>query len=287
MSPLKQTGCIYIVKNIINNKYYVGQTRLRNPICRWKEHLDDACNRKTNLRFYRAIRKYGIENFVFQVIETNIPLELLDDKEKEYIIKFDSFEHGYNETRGGQDPCHSKLKKEQVLEIIEKIKRNEKTFVEIAKEYDVNCSTISDINNGDTWNFDGITYPILNKCNKKGLSESEVDDIYAKLKNGEKISSIAYEYNISKTMVHNINNGLAHPRIDTNYPIRKTYVGSKKMEINTLNTIVDLLQNTKMSYAKIGDKLNLSHKTISNINKGIHNKDILMQIGIEHFPIRK
>ena len=119
------------------------------------------------------------------------------------------------------------------------------------------------------------------------MSEAEVDDIYAKLKNGEKIDSIAYEYNISRTMVHNINNGFAHPRINEDYPIRKTYVGSRKIEINVLNEIVGLLQNTKMSYIKIGDKMNLSHRTISNINNGVYNKNVLMQIGISQFPIRK
>lgn len=57
--------------------------------------------------FYRAIRKYGWENFSWEVIEDNIATEEeLNEKEKYYIQKYDCFdnkEKGYNTTSGGEN----------------------------------------------------------------------------------------------------------------------------------------------------------------------------------------
>ena len=56
--------------------------------------------RNTNL--YQAMRKYGIENFSFEVIEECLPEEL-NEREIYWIDYYDSFnkEKGYNMTPGG------------------------------------------------------------------------------------------------------------------------------------------------------------------------------------------
>ena len=51
---------------------------------------------------HRAIRKYGIENFTSEILEKNIPENLLDIREEYYIQKYDTFYQGYNATLGGQ-----------------------------------------------------------------------------------------------------------------------------------------------------------------------------------------
>ena len=55
-----------------------------------------------------AIRKYGKENFKVEIID-NCTEEQLDDLERFYIAKYNSYENGYNLTRGGQDGIGSKL----------------------------------------------------------------------------------------------------------------------------------------------------------------------------------
>ena len=88
---------IYTFKNLINGKIYVGQTN--KPEKRLWEHLHAAKEGHVSLLYY-AIRKYGEENFIFEVIE-DCENDLANEREKYWISKFDSFENGYNMTTGG------------------------------------------------------------------------------------------------------------------------------------------------------------------------------------------
>lgn len=66
---------------------------------RWKQHI---YNSKIGSQYpiHRALRKYGIENFSFSVLE-ECEISELNNKEVEWITKFNSYEEGYNCTRGG------------------------------------------------------------------------------------------------------------------------------------------------------------------------------------------
>lgn len=93
-------GNLYIIKNTVNDKVYIGKTY--NTIeQRFKEHKQDARreSRKHN-KFQRAIRKYGEENFYIELLG-QFEEGLLEDKEIEYIAKYDSYHNGYNSTLGG------------------------------------------------------------------------------------------------------------------------------------------------------------------------------------------
>ena len=66
----KFTGYIYKITNTINNKVYIGQTRV-NIYRRIRQHFTSAFNLKSlgyNTYFHKAIRKYGITSFVFEKI---------------------------------------------------------------------------------------------------------------------------------------------------------------------------------------------------------------------------
>lgn len=95
---------IYKIINNINKKVYIGQTK-RTIEIRWKQHLREYKDKDYAL--YKAMRKYGIENFTIEVIE-NCSEEELNEKEEFYIRKYNShinFEksNGYNMTLGGQN----------------------------------------------------------------------------------------------------------------------------------------------------------------------------------------
>ena len=93
---------IYKVTNQINQKSYVGKTELSFSK-RKANHLSDT-RRGCDFAFHRALRKYGEENFVWEIVEDNInDKELLDDKEKYYIALNESFgPKGYNMSEGGE-----------------------------------------------------------------------------------------------------------------------------------------------------------------------------------------
>jgi predicted GIY-YIG superfamily endonuclease len=63
---------IYIYENLINGKVYIGQTRDLNI-----RHMSHKCGNK-NIPFDFAIKKYGIENFSFNVITCSTSQEIAD-----------------------------------------------------------------------------------------------------------------------------------------------------------------------------------------------------------------
>ena len=96
---------IYKITNKINNKVYIGQSV--NITKRWNTHRrhSQIKNKDYDKYLYRAFRKYGIENFSFEVIE-ECPRELLNDRECYYIQLYKSNDdyYGYNETSGYNQP---------------------------------------------------------------------------------------------------------------------------------------------------------------------------------------
>lgn len=93
-------GYIYLITNKINNKKYVGKT-IHSIEKRWKEHIRDSKKEKCEIRpLYRAIRKYGAENFSIKEIDTGQGEEL-SGKEQYWIQHYNTYEDGYNATLGG------------------------------------------------------------------------------------------------------------------------------------------------------------------------------------------
>ena len=94
---------IYVITNTINNKQYVGLSK--NCYKRWADHYSKCytSNKEDDIEkvLYKAMRKYGRENFTFQIIE-ECPEEQLSDREKYWIEKLDTYHKGYNETPGGE-----------------------------------------------------------------------------------------------------------------------------------------------------------------------------------------
>lgn len=93
-------GFIYIIKNTINEKVYIGQTT--NTIeYRFSQHLDCAKRNYKNSILYNAMRKYGSKHFYVELIE-EVPFEKLDEREIYWISYYDSYNNGYNSTIGGK-----------------------------------------------------------------------------------------------------------------------------------------------------------------------------------------
>ena len=97
---------IYLITNKVNGKKYVGQ-HCGDSESRWKQHLRESLNLSNNKPLYSAMRKYGLDNFTYKVLE-EIPFEKgqkeLDLREIYHIHNQNSYigtGDGYNLTLGG------------------------------------------------------------------------------------------------------------------------------------------------------------------------------------------
>ncbi len=91
---------VYKITNLINQKSYVGSSiRVEK---RWREHCNTAFNKNSpryNYPLYKAFRKYGLENFKFEILKDDFSnYEEMVQYEHDMIIYFKSYSNGYNQT---------------------------------------------------------------------------------------------------------------------------------------------------------------------------------------------
>lgn len=123
---------IYKYTNKLNGKCYIGQSK--NIALRFRSHLNATNKPKTVFDF--ALKKYGIENFEFTILEKCGKSEL-DVREKYYIGKYKSLvtENGYNVSKGGDASNYVCV---SVLMIDRKTKEVIKSF---PSTLEANCET--------------------------------------------------------------------------------------------------------------------------------------------------
>lgn len=151
---------IYKITNKLNGKCYIGQSQ--NIFKRWSVHGNKNKSNNCDMAIAKAVTKYGIENFTFEILELCNKNEL-NDKEKYWVSKFDTYVKGYNSTTGGDSPeesAFSKLKKDTIDVLHKQLLDNIIPIVELAKMYGVSESTIRAVNTGDTWINSELDYPI-------------------------------------------------------------------------------------------------------------------------------
>lgn len=109
---MKITG-IYRIINIITNDIYVGSAA-RGINLRWNQHKSDLkLNKHGNIHLQRAYNKYGVENFIFEIIEKCESIKCIE-REQYYI---DTLKPRYNIDLKAGSPLGRKITPEQCLEI--------------------------------------------------------------------------------------------------------------------------------------------------------------------------
>ena len=93
----ERTGVIYMAT--VNSKSYVGLTV--NFEKRKHQHSYEVNH--GGYHFHSAVRKYGADSVRWEILEDNIPEELLPEREKYWIAFYDTYRNGYNMTEGGED----------------------------------------------------------------------------------------------------------------------------------------------------------------------------------------
>lgn len=216
---------IYIIKNDINNKVYIGQST--NSKIRFQGHCKPSGATRENALISKAIQKYGKEHFWYEILESQI--EDYNEKEQYYIKKYNSIiPNGYNILTGGEAPPIMKgenhveaiLSKEQVIQLTEDLKNTKESFESLHKKYGfVSRTSISDFNKGKTYHRE-IDYPIRKEVTNGKLTEEQIDQIIYLLKNTSlSYATISRWFNMDYKTASRIDKGLLHKR-NIEYPIR-------------------------------------------------------------------
>ena len=121
---------IYKFTNKINNKVYIGlDTGTIEEARRYKDHKHSYKNVTRNSYFYKAIRKYGFENFSYEILENCENINDLNDKEIYWISYYNSTDKdcGYNILPGGRGYTFNDIKCDKTREtLIENRKKGSK-----------------------------------------------------------------------------------------------------------------------------------------------------------------
>lgn len=92
---LKNKIGVYQIRNIINDKVYVGSSK--DIYKRKKQHFSSLIqNKHENNKLQKSFNKYGLKNFKFEVLETLSDIKELINTEQYWIDKLNSVKNGYN-----------------------------------------------------------------------------------------------------------------------------------------------------------------------------------------------
>lgn len=220
---------IYCITNNINRKQYVGLSK--DCLKRWADHYSKSYHptKDDEIRkpLYMAMRKYGRENFSFSILE-ECPQEKLKEREIYWINKLDTYNSGYNATKGGDLPeghvlCGeehgmSKLTTEQVIFCRKAYQRGERSkdvweskFKDIIK-----YSGFQNMWHGRSWK--NIMPEVFNNNPnpRKKFSDEDIIKIKQLYKNGKTCAEIYHIFNkkISRTTINDICNERRYKNIN-------------------------------------------------------------------------
>lgn len=285
---------IYKFTNLINSFSYIGQTKDAQK--RKIQHKSASFNKKSNsysTPFHIAARKYGWENFSFEILEEIDDMffqDYIDERERFFINYYNSLvgQKGYNVLSGGlkngsrtkksfDDCCEcSKLfTREEIIKIQDMLIKGYQ-YYEIKKLFPIlTNSFLTNINTGLNFKRDNLNYPLSNFHSR--FSKTTQEEIIQELKNGTKLSDISKKYGISTSYISSINKGKRWYKKDESYPLHK-YTLSGKWSKDCKYDIIF----TDLTFEQLANKYNKSIAAIKAVSQGKNRRDKRLC-----YPLRK
>ena len=235
---------VYKITCLITNKLYFGKSNekrkrwenehSKNPWIKKKPGQKDACP-----KLYRAMRKHGLKNFKYEIVEYFQTAKDAFIAEDKYINMYNTIEKGMNLQRGGQYLLdakfyeHSDQAKAEVakkkgkypLELIRNIKRalaHQVSYTEITRRFGISRIYMGKIKRGTyfIWLMPKLNDLIDKKRFEKMptehneramfnnpnnvVSENDILEIKKLILAGNKYSHIAKQFNIENGVVERI-----------------------------------------------------------------------------------
>jgi len=267
---------IYIIKNNINNKVYIGQAK--DTTKRFESHCKPSSADDGDL-ISAAILKYGKNNFYYEILEKQI--ENYNERESYWIKYYNSVvPHGYNILSGGNEPSvmcgeihpESILTTEKIEQLTYDLRNTDLKYTDLAKKYGfISKTSIEEFNYGKTYFRKYIEYPIRKENIIGKLKNEDVNNIIGLLNTTylsyEEIGAI---YKVEARTISRINRGILHHKDDLKYPIRDGVVsgGKSSLTYDNVTEIINLLKTTQLSLRSIAKLYNCEYKIILGIKNG-------------------
>lgn len=263
---------IYAIENVKNNKLYVGVTT-ESIEERFYNHIKLA-ERGGGNTIHNAIRKHGKESFEVFILTVKSNLSEAFEAERKYINWLDTYKGvGYNETKGGEGApgkynvgekvWNTELTKKEIIKMRNKFVNNDDIKqIDLAKEYNLEFSTIYSILRGINWShlpipkgMDSALPDRLSKTEKEEIKKRYIEEDITQ-------SELAKQYDSTtsavKQTVNEVSN-IEHSKLDNNKveEIRIKYYDSEN----------------SLTYADLGDEYGVDQSIIGRAVRGDTWKD--------------
>ena len=269
-------SCIYKMTSP-SGKIYIGQTQ-----CLYKR-FQDYRKPKANEYLMKAILKYGLENMKVEILERDIPLDKLDDREQYYLDTLEPFkDNGYNickvasTTRGRKRPIeemqgsidymtgrfgelnhfygktHSEESKQKQREVKLGKKQNKNTIQKRVKKTIKCVKQIDIITREVTAEFESI----IEAEKKTGIKACNISKVANKIKSIKEGDIITYSAG-----------GYLWIFCDSKIPINeiKAEDTSKYKKVKQISLITNELISEFKSIAEASKKTNICSTSIANV----------------------
>lgn len=212
INPDNKIYSVYIVTHIASNKVYIGYTSVE-PFKYWAKHCSNANSGKNTRYFYRAIKKYGKEAFIFQVLseyktadEAKLVESLLIYLYKSNV-KTHGSDFGFNMTDGG-DGALGHIWSQESRDKLSKTKMGTKASDETRK-----ILSLAHIGLSNNW------------LGKKASEETKKKQSEAKLgKPSPKKGKTKYSLDLIKKIIEDTENGLSSRKAGEKYGMSRSTV---------------------------------------------------------------
>lgn len=206
---------IYKITNLNNGKVYIGRTRRNPPERRWGQHIYTARCREERYAIHRAIRKYGAENFRFDVIAEFDDESAWMRAETDFIVRYRSFERtrGYNICMGGEG-AGPRLDEARVMRARRMYVTGKYTLKQLSEKLHVNLTLLKRAVRGyDSYarigtplprdQFGWVKRPARPKKDMKALSPEEVAELRRQFRDGASCEELARRRRVGRSLIGN------------------------------------------------------------------------------------
>jgi hypothetical protein len=228
-----------------NGKVYIGKSKDFDS----RKIKHSYSTRYYNTKLTNAINKYGFDSIKWEIIFETEDIDIINQKEIEFISKYDSIKNGYNTSMGGDggdtisnNPRRLDIIKQQltskgydsenyyvdISEIISKsilddYLNNKASIREISKKYNISRQRLSRFFKSNNINIDKDMVKLTNSIK---LEDDKINSVISKYENGKTIKEISEEEGLTIMITSRILHD-AGVRTSTRFKDGKRYDGKQ------------------------------------------------------------